>query len=154
MQWIDAPSILRNPSSNIPLVALQNRGRRGRRHRERVHMSTSILQTILHYLRICFNYIASLFHHGGGGGGFELSSFFDRGASKRLLTFDNGIQVEIGRQIAEGGFSYVFEAFPINGHRGLHAQRSSSTLTSAASTDDTTNINTANHHHVKYALKR
>ena len=129
----------------LQLAALQNRGR-PRRRRER-SMSTSLIQTILHYLRICFNYITSLFHRGG-------SFLFDRGASKRLLTFDNGIQVEIGRQIAEGGFSYVFEAFPINGHRGLHAQRSSSTLTSAASTDDTTNINTATRHHVKYALKR
>ncbi|KAL7531013.1 hypothetical protein ACHAXR_006250, partial [Thalassiosira sp. AJA248-18] len=78
------------------------------------------------------------------------------------LTFDNGLQVEVGRQIAEGGFSYVFEAFSIaNGNNIsntsnrailLSHQRSSSTLASSSTTTTTTTDNTAPI--IKYALKR
>jgi len=75
----------------------------------------------------------------------------------------------MGRQIAEGGFSYVFEAFPVGNNsnsgtgggggrrrtasRMLLTQRSSSTLTSA---DSTTNSKDGNGRMMlmKYALKR
>ena len=88
---------------------------------------TFLLHTILHYLRLCWNCISSFFfvghsshsHYGAAprsGGGISLTSLFHRVTSpNQTLTFDNGLQVEIGRQIAEGGFSYVFEAFPV-GH--------------------------------------
>ena len=92
----------------------------------------------------------------------------------QTVTFDNGLQVEIGRQIAEGGFSYVFEAFPV-GHvngtvvaappgtssnsssRVMLSQRSSSSTTNMTeSTTDSTAV--VRHHHrnhvKKYALKR
>ena len=64
---------------------------------------TSILHTLLHYLRIVLNYISSFFfdhQHGGGrsGGGGDggivglTSFFFGRSYQKKLLTFDNGLQ--------------------------------------------------------------
>lgn len=37
-----------------------------------------------------------------------LASFFPK--TSRLITFDTGRKIRMGRQIAEGGFSYVFEA--------------------------------------------
>jgi serine/threonine kinase 16 len=60
----------------------------------------SSLYTILHHLRSCLNSLLSLF--------FSNQAFF------KNLTFDNGIQVRIGKQIAEGGFSFVFEAIVIS----------------------------------------
>lgn len=58
---------------------------------------TSILHTLLHYLRIVLNYISSFFfgggRSGGGDGGIGLTSFFfGRSYQKKLLTFDNGLQ--------------------------------------------------------------
>ena len=64
---------------------------------------TSILHTLLHYLRIVLNYISSFFfdhQHGGGrsGGGGDggivglTSFFFGTSYQKKLLTFDNGLQ--------------------------------------------------------------
>lgn len=78
-------------------------------------MISSPLHTILHYIRLCWNFVTSLFSHdgsGGGDGGIVLS-LIRRASPRSLLTFDDGTKVEVGRQIAEGGFSYVFEAFPV-----------------------------------------
>jgi len=53
-----------------------------------------------------------------------------------MLTFDNGLEVKMGKQIAEGGFSYVYEAFPTD------------------TADTTATANNKNSDHGKYALKR
>ncbi|KAL7461420.1 hypothetical protein ACHAXS_001840 [Conticribra weissflogii] len=85
-------------------------------------MSSSTLYTILHYLRLCLHSLANLFRGTTGGDdddfddddrGLSLLSFLFRPTKhrRRLITFDNGMQVHMGKQIAEGGFSYVFEAF-------------------------------------------
>jgi serine/threonine kinase 16 len=55
----------------------------------------SIVNTILHHLRSCLSSLLSLLFSG------QLA---------KTLTFDNGLQVRVGKQIAEGGFSFVFEA--------------------------------------------
>eukprot|EP00986_Skeletonema_menzelii_P011041 scaffold5558_cov138-Skeletonema_menzelii.AAC.4 len=85
---------------------------------------SSLLLIILHHLRLCWNYLLSFLHGGNHRGGsntgiISLTTLFQSSSSRRrqqqqLLTFDNGTQVTIGDQIAEGGFSYVFEAFPAN----------------------------------------
>ena len=113
---------------------------------------TSLLYTILHYIRLIWTYISSFFNsndRSSGVGGISLSSFF--GHKQKILTFDNGLQVQIGKQIAEGGFSYVFEAFPItsDNNSGTPSKQSrmlsqSSSLTSSSSTIT----------EQKYALKR
>ena len=111
---------------------------------------TSLLYTILHYIRLVWTYISSFFNNNDrSGGGISLSSFF--GHKQKILTFDNGLQVQIGKQIAEGGFSYVFEAFPItpDNNSGTPSKQSrmlsqSSSLTSSSSTPTER----------KYALKR
>jgi len=114
---------------------------------------TSLLYTILHYIRLVWTYISSFFNNNdrSGGGGISLSSFF--GHKQKILTFDNGLQVQIGKQIAEGGFSYVFEAFPISpdNNSGTPSKQSrilssqSFSLTSSSSSTITER---------KYALKR
>ena len=85
--------------------------------------SSSLLLLILHHLRLCWNYLLSFLnggnHRSGGGNNtrinISLANLFQSSSSQRKqLTFDNGTQVTIGEQIAEGGFSYVFEAFPAN----------------------------------------
>ena len=117
---------------------------------------TSLLYTILHYIRLVWTYLSSFFNNNdrsGGVGGISLSSFF--GHKQKILTFDNGLQVQIGKQIAEGGFSYVFEAYPITSDNssGTPSKQSrmlssqSSSLTSSSTT--TTAVNER-----KYALKR
>lgn len=58
-------------------------------------IAMSIVYTILHYLRSCLNSLLSLF--------FSTQLL-------KTLTFDNGLQVRVGKKIAEGGFSFVFEA--------------------------------------------
>ena len=114
---------------------------------------TSLLYTILHYIRLIWTYISSFFNNNndrsGGVGGISLSSFF--GHKQKILTFDNGLQIQVGKQIAEGGFSYVFEAFPItpDNNSGTPSKQSrmlsqSSSLTSSS----TVPIER------KYALKR
>jgi hypothetical protein len=88
--------------------------------------SSSLLPVILHHLRLCWHCLATfLFGHTAAGGSrrssgsgihvISLSTLFQRSnkSSRQLITFDNGIQVRIGNRIAEGGFSYVFEAFPV-----------------------------------------
>jgi serine/threonine kinase 16 len=78
--------------------------------------SMSFLYTILHYLRLCWNSIYNF-----GSGLFQLSNItsiiFNHNNSNnnygKIVTFDNGMQVRIGDKIAEGGFSFVFEAFPV-----------------------------------------
>ena len=91
--------------------------------------SSSFLLVILHHLRLCYNYLLSFIfgHHrrGGhrrnnhdvGGGGtltiVSLKNLFKRNRQQQL-TFDNGTQIVIGNQIAEGGFSFVFEAFAVD----------------------------------------
>ncbi|KAL7452333.1 hypothetical protein ACHAWC_004058, partial [Mediolabrus comicus] len=97
--------------------------------------SSSFLLVILHHLRLCYNYLLSfIFGHrrrhrnnhysannnnnnnSDGGGGISivsLKNLFKRTNNRQQLTFDNGIQIYIGDQIAEGGFSFVFEAFAI-----------------------------------------
>jgi len=112
---------------------------------------TSLLYTILHYIRLIWTYISSFFNNNDrSSGGISLSSFF--GHKQKILTFDNGLQVQIGKQIAEGGFSYVFEAFPItpDNSSGTPSKQSrmlshSSSLTSSSSSTITEQ---------KYALKR
>ena len=117
-------------------------------------MASSFLHAIWHYVRLCWSFVASLFSRdgsgGGGGDGGILLSLIRRASTRPLLTFDNGMQVAVGAQIAEvstgtravgfdvpsikchdrfalinaqafcnpvatpkGGFSYVFEAFPV-----------------------------------------
>jgi serine/threonine kinase 16 len=80
--------------------------------------SSSLLLLILHHLRLCWNYLLSFLRSGGGNNNtriISLTNLFQSSSShRRQLTFDNGTQVTIGDQIAEGGFSYVFEAFPAN----------------------------------------
>mmetsp|Transcript_38990 Transcript_38990/g.83995 ORF Transcript_38990/g.83995 Transcript_38990/m.83995 type:complete len:223 (-) Transcript_38990:1221-1889(-) len=131
-------------------------------------MITYLLHIILRNIRLCWNCIHhSLFNTSGNDeyGGISLSTLFHR-RSRLLLAFDNGMQVEMGKQIGEGGFSYVFEAFPIIGDENNNAntinqhnqhslgvrmvltKSSSSTLTSSS---------VDNHRVVKkkkYALKR
>ncbi|KAL9178356.1 hypothetical protein ACHAXT_000003 [Thalassiosira profunda] len=112
---------------------------------------TFLLHTILHYLRLCWNFLSSFFgassrHHGGRGGGIQLPSFFFGRSAAKTLTFDNGMQVEIGQKIAEGGFSYVFEAFPLNDNSRDPRRASAATV----DTEDTA----ASTGGVKYALKR
>jgi len=113
---------------------------------------TSLLYTILHYIRLVWTYISSFFNNNDrSGGGISLSSFF--GHKQKILTFDNGLQVQIGKQIAEGGFSYVFEAFPIipDNKSGTPSKQSrilSSQSSSLTSSSSTTIIEQ------KYALKR
>ena len=63
-------------------------------------VAMSLIYTILHHIRTCLNSIITLF-------------YVNRAFSK-TLTFDNGIRVRIGKQIAEGGFSFVFEAIAIS----------------------------------------
>ena len=88
---------------------------------------------ILHHLRLCYNYLLSfIFGHrrshrnnhystnnnNNNGGGISIVSFqnlFQRSTFRQQqVTFDNGTQIYIGNQIAEGGFSFVFEAFDID----------------------------------------
>jgi serine/threonine kinase 16 len=93
---------------------------------------------ILHHLRLCYNYLLSfIFGHrrhrghrnnhystnnsnnnsdGGGISIVSLKNLFKR--NRQQLTFDNGIQIYIGDQIAEGGFSFVFEAFAVVDNNG------------------------------------
>lgn len=60
-----------------------------------------------------------------------MSLFTDQ---RKIIKFDDyGIQVSIGNQIAEGGFSYIFEAYAMN---------------------QNDNINADNKQRIKYALKR
>jgi len=82
---------------------------------------TSFLHAILHYVRAGWNYIYTLIHRrrnrhpdadGDTNNGILLSLFTGQ---RRTVKFDDtGIQVAIGNQIAEGGFSYIFEAYPMN----------------------------------------
>lgn len=122
-------------------------------------MLSYLLHLLLHYTRLCWNFICSLLRGDageGGSGGVQLSSLFGSifgGDGGLRLTFDNGAQVEVGRQIAEGGFSYVFEAFPVDQNGRLISRDSSSTLMSAdsgggAADDDRRGSKK------KYALKR
>mmetsp|Transcript_13975 Transcript_13975/g.21622 ORF Transcript_13975/g.21622 Transcript_13975/m.21622 type:complete len:545 (-) Transcript_13975:58-1692(-) len=85
--------------------------------------ASSLLLVILHYLRLCINYLLSFLSGGGTTNNrhgnsssltISLANLFPSQRRRQLLTFDNGKQVYIGDQIAEGGFSYVFEAFPAN----------------------------------------
>lgn len=81
---------------------------------------TSFLHAILHYVRAGWNYIFSLIHRrrsrhpsdADTNNGILFSLFTGQ---RRTVKFDDsGIQVAIGNQIAEGGFSYIFEAYPMN----------------------------------------
>jgi serine/threonine kinase 16 len=117
--------------------------------------SSSFLLVILHHFRLCYNYFLSfIFGHRrrghrnnfgeGGGGGISivsLKNLFQRNLQQQL-TFDNGTQIYIGDQIAEGGFSFVFEAFAV--HNNNHG--------SAAATTGTTRESRTNKR--RYALKR
>eukprot|EP00984_Skeletonema_dohrnii_P021648 scaffold10859_cov95-Skeletonema_dohrnii-CCMP3373.AAC.2 len=83
--------------------------------------SSPLLVVILHQLRLFWNYLISFFSGGAttstnrGSTIISLTNLLQKSSSRRhqqLLTFDNGTQVFIGDQIAEGGFSYVFKALP------------------------------------------
>lgn len=58
-----------------------------------------MLQRMLHAILNCLRYLASL-----------VQSLLSRATGKVVL-MDTGRQVRIGKRIAEGGFSYVFEAY-------------------------------------------
>ena len=79
-------------------------------------MSLSLVCTILHHLRSCLNAIASFLSGSTGHShrGSRHSGLFFPLSAVQSLTFDNGIQVRIGKQIAEGGFSFVFEAVVVS----------------------------------------
>jgi len=116
---------------------------------------------ILHYIRLCWNCIHhSLFNTSGNDdyGGISLSTLFNR-TSRLLLTFDNGMQVKMGKQIAEGGFSYVFEAFPIVGsenNANTTNQHSAAGRLVLSKSSSSTLTSVDNHRAAKkkYALKR
>lgn len=100
--------------------------------------SSSFLLVILHHLRLCYNYLLSfIFGHrrshgnnhystnnnsnNNGGGRISIVSFqnlFQRSTFRQQVTFDNGTSIYIGNQIAEGGFSFVFEAFDTDNNLG------------------------------------
>ena len=116
---------------------------------------TSLLYTILHYIRLIWTYISSFFNsndRSGGVGGISLSSFF--GHKQKILTFDNGLQVQIGKQIAEGGFSYVFEAFPITPDNNSGTPSKQSRILSSQSSSLTSSSSSTAITERKYALKR
>ncbi|KAL7525464.1 hypothetical protein ACHAWF_001372, partial [Thalassiosira exigua] len=71
-----------------------------------------------------------------------------------VVTFDNGLRAEVGRQIAEGGYSYEFEVCPLD----EAARRSSSAMTldsdEPSRSGDGCPAHRSNHSHSRYALKR
>eukprot|EP00562_Extubocellulus_spinifer_P009119 CAMPEP_0178499214 /NCGR_PEP_ID=MMETSP0696-20121128/15702_1 /TAXON_ID=265572 /ORGANISM="Extubocellulus spinifer, Strain CCMP396" /LENGTH=450 /DNA_ID=CAMNT_0020127891 /DNA_START=134 /DNA_END=1486 /DNA_ORIENTATION=+ len=79
-------------------------------------------------LRI-LNAILAVFGIGPVGGSFAHGGFGGVGDSThaltgKMLTFDNGRSVRIGRQVAEGGFSFVFEAYDADKRvRNAHPQK-------------------------------
>ena len=100
--------------------------------------ATSFLHTILHYVRAGWSFILALIlrrrnrRNSDDDTNGILTSLFT--GQRQIINFDDsGIQVAIGNQIAEGGFSYVFQAYPINNND---------------------NNDVGNGHRTKYALKR
>ena len=84
----------------------------------------SFLHVILHYVRAGWSFIFSLIHrrrHNAGGGTNGIFTSFFTG-QRQIINFDDcGIQVSIGNQIAEGGFSYIFEAYPMIQNDNMNA---------------------------------
>ncbi|KAL3788796.1 hypothetical protein HJC23_006249 [Cyclotella cryptica] len=77
-------------------------------------MSLSLVFTILHHLRSCLHSIVSFVTGFTRNRHSQPSGLFFPLSTVQSLTFDNGVQVRIGKQIAEGGFSFVFEAVVVS----------------------------------------
>ena len=85
------------------------------------------LHAVLHRVRLCVRAVLSLLGAVVGGpappssGGLSLSALSGLLGRTRTVDFDDGTSVVVGRRIAEGGFSYVYEASPAGesgGRRG------------------------------------
>ena len=115
-------------------------------------MAPTTLHAILHRIRLCLrSVLAFLFGAASSaspssGSGLSLSGLFGR---ERQLTFDNGLRVAVGERIAEGGFSYVYEARLVSDGGGSGPRRSASAL--AADGADSSDGEEGRR---RYALKR
>jgi len=114
-------------------------------------MVPTTLHAILHRIRLCLrSVLAFLFGASSAspssGSGLSLSGLFGR---ERQLTFDNGLRVAVGERIAEGGFSYVYEARLVSDGGGSGPRRSASAV--AADGADSSDGEEGRR---RYALKR
>jgi serine/threonine kinase 16 len=116
----------------------QQVGRRRQFHAIAMRTATSFLHTILHYVRAGWSFILALIlrrrnrRNSDDDTNGMLTSLFT--GQRQIINFDDsGIQVVIGNQIAQGGFSYIFQAYAINSND---------------------NNDVGNGHRTKYALKR
>ena len=107
-----------NPNINLNLLGLL---------RSLVVMIQQLLLTVIGLLLRLINIILGIFGVGPvsffGFGGADASAS-RHALTGKTLTFDNGRKVRIGRQVAEGGFSFVFEAYDADARtRNAHPRK-------------------------------